>query len=189
MSSAPPAAAASNNNSAAATSSTTTTTTTTTTSSKGKSSPPPAAESNLAPLLRHFAGIDVIVETKQGRSIRGRLREADAYMNLVLDNIQRRQQRQLRRQQRRRGASSSYAARSSSDEKEQQHYGDDDGDDDGDDGGAEEEFDWVHVRGPTIRYVVFGAGVDVAGVIRAGRDRERAAGDRYRRGVRKAPAK
>ena len=117
------------------------------------------------------------------------MREADAYMNLVLDNIQRRQQRQLRRQQRRRGASSSYAARSSSDEKEQQHYGDDDGDDDGDDGGAEEEFDWVHVRGPTIRYVVFGAGVDVAGVIRAGRDRERAAGDRYRRGVRKAPAK
>jgi len=176
MSSAPPAAAASNNNSAAATSSTTTTTTTATTSSKGKSSPP-AAESNLAPLLRHFAGIDVIVETKQGRSIRGRLREADAYMNLVLDR-----QRQQHRRQRRQGASSSSAARSS-DEKER-HYGDAD-----DDGGVEEEFDWVHVRGPTIRYVVFGAGVDVAGAIRAGRDRERAAGDRYRRGVRKAPKK
>ena len=120
------------------------------------------------------------------------MREADAYMNLVLDNRQRRQQ-QRHRQQRRQGASSSSAARSSSDEKEQEHYGnDDDGggdDDDDDDGRVEEEFDWVHVRGPTIRYVVFGAGVDVAGVIRAGRDRERAAGDRYRRGVRKAPPK
>jgi hypothetical protein len=114
-------------------------------------------------------------------------------MNLVLDNRQRRQQ-QRRRQQRRQGASSSSVARSSSDEKEQEHYGNDDGgggddDDDDDDGRVEEEFDWVHVRGPTIRYVVFGAGVDVAGVIRAGRDRERAAGDRYRRGVRKAPPK
>ena len=50
------------------------------------------------------------------------------------------------------------------------------------------QFDLVHIRGPTIRYIVFGRpSVDITGVVKAGRDRERAAGDKYRRGVRKAP--
>ena len=49
-----------------------------------------------------------------------------------------------------------------------------------------EEFDLVHIRGPSIRYIVFGANVDITGVVKAGRDRERAASDKYRRGVRKA---
>ena len=52
--------------------------------------------------------------------------------------------------------------------------------------GESQSFDWVHIRGPSIRYIVFGSNVDIVGTIRAGRDRERAAGDRYRRGVRKA---
>jgi len=51
---------------------------------------------------------------------------------------------------------------------------------------ASEDFDLVHIRGPSIRYIVFGANVDITGVIKAGRDRERAASDKYRRGVRKA---
>ena len=50
----------------------------------------------------------------------------------------------------------------------------------------QQQFDWVHIRGPTIRYIVFGANIDIVGVIKAGRDRERAAGDKYRRGIRKA---
>lgn len=49
-----------------------------------------------------------------------------------------------------------------------------------------QSFDWVHIRGPSIRFIVFGSNVDIVGTIRAGRDRERAAGDRYKRGVRKA---
>jgi hypothetical protein len=53
--------------------------------------------------------------------------------------------------------------------------------------GGTESFDWVHIRGPTIRYIVFGANIDLAGVIKAGKDRERAASDKYRRGIRKAP--
>jgi len=48
------------------------------------------------------------------------------------------------------------------------------------------QFDLVHIRGPTIRYIVFGAKVDITGVVKAGRDRERAAGDKYKRGIRKA---
>ncbi len=70
--------------------------------------------------------------------------------------------------------------------------GNDNCDIDAGEGGEEEGredggYDWIHVRGSTIRYVIFGANVDVSGVIRAGRDRERSAGDRYRRGVRKGP--
>ena len=62
--------------------------------------------------------------------------------------------------------------------------------DDNDDGVDDEgTFNWIHIRGPTIRYIIFGANVDIPGVIRAGRDRERSAGDRYKRGVRKAPKK
>lgn len=110
-------------------------------------------DSHLAPLLRHFVGIDLIVETKQGRTFRGCLREADAYMNLVL----------------------SRAA------KQPTYTPIEDGSD-----GTTEQFELVHIRGPSIRYIVFGAKVDIPGVIKAGRDRERAAGDKYRRGVRKA---
>ena len=114
-----------------------------------------STDTNLAPLLRHFVGIDIIVETKQGRSFRGQLREADAYMNLVLS--------------RNKGRNS------------QSEFLDNPGA-----GLTSEQFNLVHIRGPTIRYIVFGANVDVNGVIKAGRDRERAASDKYRRGIRKA---
>ncbi|KAL7528310.1 hypothetical protein ACHAWF_002512 [Thalassiosira exigua] len=117
-------------------------------------------DATLAPLLRHFVGIDLLVETKTGRTYRGRLREADAHMNLVLS-------RNAPRKEEDRGKGGRRAAAAGA-------------------AGGSESFDWVHVRGPSIRYVVFGAGVDVPGIVKAGRDRERAASDRYRRGVRKA---
>jgi len=110
----------------------------------------PADTTNLAALLRYFVGIDLIVETKHGRSFKGALVSADQYMNLVLKNQKK--------------------------EKEATAATDD-----------QELFDWVHIRGPTIRYIVFGANIDIAGVIKAGKDRERAASDKYRRGTRKAP--
>ena len=111
------------------------------------------ADANLAPLLRYFVGIDLIVETKHGRSFRGGLISADQYMNLVLKRVVDKKK-----------------------QKEATTAADD-----------QEVFDWVHIRGPTIRYIVFGANIDLAGVIKAGKDRERAASDKYRRGVRKAP--
>ncbi len=116
----------------------------------------PAAASSLAPLLRHFVGIELIVETKNGRTFKGRLREADAFMNLVLSRTL--------------GGSSGCSDAKATDAS----------------GVAAENFDWVHIRGSTIRYIVFGANIDLAAIIRAGRDRERAAGDKYKRGVRKA---
>ncbi|KAL3811590.1 hypothetical protein ACHAXA_010559 [Cyclostephanos tholiformis] len=170
-------AEASNNTGASPLTSTSTSTTAATTTTAAKNRAKSHSESNLAPLLRHFVGIDVVVETKQGRTFRGKLIEADVHMNLVIDS--RRRIRKLRKggvaECRTIGGGSSY------------NDDDDDDDDDVGCGGEGGEFDWVHIRGPTIRYIAFGANVDISGVIRAGRDRERAAGDRYRRGVRKAP--
>lgn len=116
------------------------------------------ADTNLATLLRYFVGIDLIVETKHGRSLKGSLVSADQYMNIVLKN---RQKETLTT------SSATTTTDTSTD--------------------GTESFDWVHIRGPTIRYIVFGANIDLAGVIKAGKDRERAASDKYRRGIRKAP--
>lgn len=115
------------------------------------------ADANLATLLRYFVGIDLIVETKHGRSLKGSLVSADQFMNIVLKN----------RQKETLTTSATTATTTNT--------------------GGTESFDWVHIRGPTIRYIVFGANIDLAGVIKAGKDRERAAGDKYRRGIRKAP--
>ena len=129
-----------------------------------------SSDSTLAPLLRHFVGIDLIVETKQGRTFRGTLREADAYMNLVLSRNASQQSK------------NNNVNKSNLPSSEQSDLTD---------GTSSEQllqFDLVHIRGPTIRYIVFGRpSVDITGVVKAGRDRERAAGDKLRRGVRKAP--
>ena len=127
------------------------------------------SDSTLVPLLRHFVGIDLIVETKQGRTFRGTLREADAYMNLVLS-------RNASQQSKNNNVNKSKLPSSEQSDLT--------------DVTSNEQllqFDLVHIRGPTIRYIVFGPSVDITGVVKAGRDRERAAGDKYRRGVRKAP--
>ncbi|KAL7457334.1 hypothetical protein ACHAWC_008874 [Mediolabrus comicus] len=115
------------------------------------------ADANLATLLRYFVGIDLIVETKHGRSLKGSLVSADS-MNIVLKNRQKE-------------ALTTSATTTTTTTNT----------------GGTESFDWVHIRGPTIRYIVFGANIDLAGVIKAGKDRERAASDKYRRGIRKAP--
>lgn len=47
------------------------------------------------------------------------------------------------------------------------------------------DFELLHVRGPTIRYVHLPDEADIPGLIRAGLDREKAAVDKYKRGVRK----
>lgn len=43
----------------------------------------------------------------------------------------------------------------------------------------------VHIRGSTIRYIHFPDNIDLTGVIRSGVDRERAAANKYKRGLRK----
>jgi len=48
---------------------------------------------------------------------------------------------------------------------------------------------WMQIRGSTIRYIHFPDKVDLAGVIKAGIQREKEAVDKYKRGVRKGPSK
>lgn len=134
-----------------------------------------SGETILSPLLRHFVGIDLLVETKQGRTFRGRLREADAYMNLVLARNNSRSAQQLATG----GSQQGLQQLIVNNEVVDTPLGNNDVE-------SEEEFDLVHLRGPIIRYIVFGPDVDITGVIKAGRDRERAASDKYRRGIRKA---
>lgn len=143
----------------------------TTTKAKASSS----GESTLAPLLRHFVGIDLLVETKQGRTLYGQLREADTYMNLVLARKPRNVQQLTTKgdQRGQREININY-------ESGNHHHTGSDG------GECEEQFNLVHIRGPSIRYIIFGPDIDITGVIKAGRDRERAASDKYRRGIRKA---
>jgi small nuclear ribonucleoprotein (snRNP)-like protein len=43
----------------------------------------------------------------------------------------------------------------------------------------------VHIRGSTIRYIHFPNQTDLSGVIRSGIDREKAAANKYKRGLRK----
>ena len=43
----------------------------------------------------------------------------------------------------------------------------------------------VHIRGPSIRYIHFTDDADLPGLVRSGIDRERAAANKYRRGIRK----
>jgi len=43
----------------------------------------------------------------------------------------------------------------------------------------------VHIRGSTIRYIHFPDDADLTGLIRSGIDRERAAANKYKRGLRK----
>ena len=101
----------------------------TTNTSSNNNTKSSSTDTSLAPLLRHFVGISIIVETKQGRTFRGIFREADAYMNLVLSRTSNKGNQTT--------ISTAEGVL------------------------ASEEFDLVHIRGPSIRY---GANVDITGV-------------------------
>lgn len=109
--------------------------------------------SDLAPLLRHFIGVALIIETKHGKTYQGRLIEADVFMNIVLSRDD-----------------PTTATTTITNNNNTEII----------------SFHQLHIRGPSIRYIVFGSNVDIVKQIREGRDRERSAGDRYKRGVRKS---
>jgi small nuclear ribonucleoprotein (snRNP)-like protein len=132
-------------------------------------------QKSLGSFLRHMEGMELIVELKTGRRIRGILESSDDYMNLTLDEA--------------------------FDETTANRQLDDDDDDDelGKNATAlstATETDSninilpisssLHIRGPKIRYIHFPDDVDLNGVVRQGMDRERAAANKYNRGKRKS---
>ena len=134
---------------------------------------------SLAPLLHFMEGSELAVELKNGKVYRGTLQSADAFMNLVLHQVHSQ------------GGDSSAAAtfihRSedisaavTTTTTSSTHS------DPPDEELSLEDYDLVHIRGPTIRYIHFTEiGLDIPAKIKEGQNRKRAAEDRYRRGKRK----
>jgi len=118
-----------------------------------------ATAPTLSPLLKFFIGLDLTVELKNGRKFYGKLDSADG-MNLVLTRATRGQNLA---------------------EKQPQLQNDIQGSDD------LLEYNMLHIRGSSIRYVIFPNRADLPKLIKLGADRERGARERYARG--KRPAK
>jgi small nuclear ribonucleoprotein (snRNP)-like protein len=125
-----------------------------------KSSSNQDSSQTLGDLLTHLEGIELIVELKTGRRLRGTLSSSDYNMNLTLENVE-----------------------------EEGTKGDEGGKKEDYSGSGEELIDIstsLNIRGSKIRYIHFPDNADLTGLVRTGVDRQRAAANKYRRGKRKA---
>lgn len=126
------------------------------------------SQRSLPSLLRYFEGMVLTIEAKNGRQIRGKLLSADQSMNLTLEDAVAM------------GCCHANKGRVlAGDSKIKSH------------GNSSSEANnvalaMVHIRGSTIRYIHFPDNADLTAVIKQGMDRERAAAQKYQRGVRKA---
>jgi small nuclear ribonucleoprotein (snRNP)-like protein len=111
----------------------------------------------LSPLLKFFVGLELSVELKNGRKFHGMLDSSDNLMNLVLTR-----------------AARGYPPTNSHPPVHQTLD-------------TPLEYNMLHIRGASIRYIIFPKRVDLPKLIKLGMDREREAKDRYARG--KRPAK
>lgn len=156
---------------------------------------------SIAPLLRHLAGLYLKVELKNGRVFYGILRSCDDFMSVVLQNAQ-----QMRNQEwastfkrpklEESGASSSFSTPNNSKKLQKtnldtigapnwQSKNNINENSDHGENLSPHDYDLLHIRGPTIRYIHLPQDVNIPGLIREGIDRERAAMDKYKRGKRK----
>jgi len=119
---------------------------------------------SLGAILRHFVGLDLAVELKNGRIYRGTLHDADDYMNLI---IQKTQSNHLPAH----ALSATVRSRESTPSLPLSTLQDID-------------FKMVHIRASSIRYVVFPDNADLPKLVRLGMDRIKAATDKYARGKR-----
>jgi len=116
---------------------------------------------NLASILAHFLGLDLMIELKNGRIYRGTLHEADDYMNLVLKN----------------GSASSIHPAHQPDSEASTARADDKLI-------KAVDFDIFQIRGPSIRYIHFPPNADLPRLVKLGLDRVKSAKDKYKRGKR-----
>jgi small nuclear ribonucleoprotein (snRNP)-like protein len=145
----------------------------------------------LGSVLRHYEGMELIVELKTGRMYRGTVASADEYMNITLDDVED-------------ARGSGGAARGTKNDT-------DDYDEDPPNTYPSSEkkgysstsiaasaaaatgptnitipiLSSMYIKGPKIRYIHFPDSADLSALIRRGLDRDRAAANMYNRGKRK----
>ena len=110
-------------------------------------------------------GIELVVELKTGRRIRGILSSADEAMNLTLEGAEEE------------GGPVNNQSQESNNEG---HPGVASFEDI-----TSEIQSSMTIRGPTVRYIHFPDNADLTSLVRVGIDRERAASNKYKRGKRK----
>jgi small nuclear ribonucleoprotein (snRNP)-like protein len=130
-------------------------------------------QQSLASLLHYFIGMELIVELKTGRMLQGSLSSTDDAMNLTLEDAAV-------------VTSGPSAVRRAT--TTHQRSTEDASSDGSSDTNNDNQLNllMVHIRGSTIRYVHFPDDADLTVVIKHGMDRERTAGQKYQRSVRKA---
>ena len=143
-----------------------------------KARTPPAK--GMGSLLKFLRGTEMVVELKTGKRFRGVLEECDDFMNIELadavdENLLTEDCREGEDQQGDQYHQSDSAAQASTKSSQQ-------------DGPKLLQIDipaTLSIRGPKIRYIQFPDNVDLNSTIIQGMDRERAARNKYKRGLRK----
>jgi len=121
------------------------------------------AHKTLGSLLRYFEGLDIAVELKTGKIYQGTLVAADQDMTVTLDDCT--VSRTL----------PSYAKQQSGDHKNNDNNS-----------SVSILLHSVQIRGSQVRYIHFlDPSLDLALTVKRGMDRERAASQKYKRGIRK----
>ena len=134
------------------------------TSNPRKSSSSSYGKATLGSLLRHFVDQHLTVELKNGRQYRGILSSAEDSMSLQLvEAVQ-------------------LAPRGSTSKNDHNNQREDEPKN-----SSLSYLPTLFVRGSTIRYIHFPNHCNLAGTIKAGREREKSAAHRYQRGIRKQP--
>ena len=128
-------------------------------------------QKSLGSFLRHMEGMELVVELKTGRRIRGILESTDDYMNLTLDEAfdETTANRQQDEEDQGKIAATTFTATDTDTNNNILPISSS-----------------LHIRGPKIRYIHFPDDIDLNGVVRQGMDRERAAANKYNRGKRKS---
>jgi len=115
---------------------------------------------NLGVILCHFVGLELTVELKNGRIYRGQLHDADDYMNLIIRKTQTNNYHTLPATRIPASATESLSTLEDLD------------------------YQMVHIRASSIRYVVFPDNADLPKLVKLGLDRIKTVTDKYARGKR-----
>ena len=122
---------------------------------------------SLAPLIRHFVGLHLTVETKDGKCYTGELKDADDYMNLVLSCTPSAKRKLSFFSDKHNGQVFTNIKHTHVKTEDQQPLND------LPTGMNEEYYRMVHIRGPSIRFVHFPDKTDLPALIRMGIKRKR----------------